>query len=185
MNDEFSYTLRIPKDRVGVLIGKSGKVKRDIEHATGTRMGIDSKEGEVAIVADDGLRLYEAREVIRAIGRGFNPEIALQLLKTDAALEIIDVTAVTGKSKNALQRLKGRVIGAEGKAKREIERLTGCSISVYGKTIALIGEVTDVTAARLAVENLLQGATHATVYRLLEKRRRERKFERMLGKNDA
>jgi ribosomal RNA assembly protein len=181
MNEEFSYTLRIPRDRIGVLIGKEGDIKKDIALATKTAISVDSSEGEVVITAKDGLRLYEAREVIRAISRGFNPETALLLLKTDYALDIISMVDYAGKSKNNMLRIKGRVIGSEGKAKREVERLTNCSISVYGKTVAIIGEVADVASARRAVENLLEGATHATVYRFLEKKRRARRTAKLIG----
>ena len=34
MEDDFSQLLRIPKDRVGVLVGKNGEVKRLIEKET-------------------------------------------------------------------------------------------------------------------------------------------------------
>ena len=113
MTEEFSYTLKIPKDRVGVLIGKSGDIKKQVERATKTIIAVDSKEGEVVITSNDGLNLYEAREVIRAIGRGFNPEMALLLLKTDHALEVVKITDYTGKNKSMFERLKGRVIGTE------------------------------------------------------------------------
>ena len=179
--EEFSYTLKIPLDRVGVLIGPSGNIKKEIEHSTQTKISIDSKEGEVIITSTDGLHLYEAREVIRAIGRGFNPDIAMHLLKSDYGLEVIDVDDFVGKNKKAHLRLKGRVIGSEGKAKREIEHLTQSSISVYGKTVAIIGHISDVINARRAIESLLEGATHASVYRFLEKKRREQKMGDMMG----
>ena len=38
MTEEFSYTLKIPKDRVGVLIGKSGDIKKNIESVTKTKI---------------------------------------------------------------------------------------------------------------------------------------------------
>jgi ribosomal RNA assembly protein len=181
-SQEFSYTLKIPHDRIGVLIGTSGDIKKNIESATSTTITVDSKEGEVVITATNGVHLYDAREIIRAIARGFNPDIALQLLKTDSALEVINVTDFAGKNKNSFKRLKGRVIGSEGKAKRELERLTNCRISVYGKTIALVGQIEDVINMRRAVESLLEGATHAHVYRFLEKKRRQQRIDHMIGK---
>ena len=177
MAELFSYNLKIPLDRVGVLIGPSGAVKKQIEQATHTQLAIDSEEGDVEIRSDSGVHIYETREIIRAIGRGFNPNIAMQLLKQDYSLEIVQVTDFAGKNKNAFKRLKGRVIGSEGKAKRELENLTNCVISVYGKTVALIGPVEDVINARRAIEELLAGSTHARVYRFLEKKRREKRME--------
>ena len=35
---EYSYELKIPKDRVAVLIGKKGKIKKDIGEATNSKI---------------------------------------------------------------------------------------------------------------------------------------------------
>ena len=172
---EYSYELKVPKNRIAVIIGKEGKIKKEIEESTKTKLDIDSKEGDVFISGEDALGLYTAREIIRAIGRGFNPEIAKLLLKPDYIFEVIDVSEYVGKSKDAMLRLKGRVIGKEGKSRRIIEELTECSISIFGKTISIIGLPESAADARQAVEFLLRGSTHANVYKWLEKRRRELK----------
>jgi len=119
--EEFSYELKIPEERVAVLIGTEGKTKKEIEENSECKLEI-SKEGDVQITSDDGLKLYTAKEIVRAVGRGFNPKTALQLLKPDYALEIMDLSEMAGKNKNILQRLKGRVIGTGGKSREEIER---------------------------------------------------------------
>jgi len=178
---EFGYELRIPKDRIAVLIGKKGETKKRIEEETKTEIKIDSKEGDVFVAGEDALGLFTAREVIQAIGRGFNPDIALLLLKSDYALEIIDIKDFTGKSKTTTIRLKGRVIGEGGKSRKTIEDLTECYISVYGKTIAIIGEPDNVAAARKAAEDLLKGSPHGNVYKYLEKRRRLMKRKKLIG----
>lgn len=177
---EFSYELKIPKERIAVLIGTKGEVKKEIEERTKTKIMIDSKEGDITINGEEALGLYDAREVIKAIGRGFNPDIAMLLLKSDYIFEVLSVSEFAGKSKNAALRLKGRVIGKEGKSRKCIEDLTETYISVYGKTIAIIGEATDVLNAKKAVETLLKGGTHASVYKWLEKKRREQKKARFL-----
>ena len=172
---EYSYELRVPKNRVAVIIGKEGTVKKEIEAATKTKLTIDSKEGDVFVSGDDALGLYTAREIIKAIGRGFNPEIARLLLKPDYIFEVVDLREYVGKSKDAMLRLKGRVIGKEGKSRRLIEELAECNISVFGKTISIIGEPESAASARHAVESLLSGSTHANVYKWLERRRRDMK----------
>ena len=182
--DEYQYELRIPHDRIAVLIGKDGETKLELEKETNTKLVIDSKEGDVFIQGEDALGLFVCREVVRAISRGFNPDIAKLLLKQDYAFEIVSLAIAAGKSKNALLRLKGRVIGSEGKARTTIEELTECHISVYGKTIGVIGEVTKVPLARMAIEMLVKGATHASVFRILEKKRRDLKRMEFLGPED-
>jgi ribosomal RNA assembly protein len=173
MTSEYSYELKIPKERLAVLIGKEGKVKKSLEEATKCTISIDSKEGDIIIKGKDSLGLFTAREVIKAIARGFNPEIATLLLKPDYLFEMLHLHDYAGKSTGKMIRLKGRVIGQEGKSRKIIEELTETYISVYGKTISIIGQAENVSVARRAIESLLAGSTHATVYRWLEKKRRE------------
>ena len=173
--EEFTYELKIPQERVAVLVGTKGETKQEIENVTSSKLDI-LPEGDVTITGSDGVLLYTTKEIIKAIARGFNPKIALLLLKQDYALEMIDMKDVAGKSKNTMQRLKGRVIGKGGKSREEIERLTNCHISVYGKTIGIIGETMEVALARQAVVMLLRGSMHKTVYSFLEKKKKEALF---------
>lgn len=173
-NDEYSYELRIPKERIAVLIGIKGEVKKQLELVTKTKIEVDSDEGEVTISGTDALYLYTAKEIIRAIGRGFNPEIAQLLLKQDYSLEIIDISTYA-KNKDDMIRLRGRVIGECGKSRRIIEDLTQTHISIFGKSVAIIGSFEGIGMARRAVETLLEGAPHSNVYKWLEKRAKELK----------
>lgn len=181
---EFSYELRVPKERVAVLIGKGGDVKKRIEEETNSKIFIDSKEGEVRISGEDSLGLFSAREIIKAIGRGFSPETAMSILKSDCAFELLTISDYVGRSEKTATRLKARVIGTEGKTRKQIEEATETNISVYGKTIGIIGEVEHVMLARRAVESLLAGATHSSVYKWLEKKKKELERNRILGAGD-
>ena len=176
---EYSYELKIPKDRVAVLIGMKGNVKKAIEEETKSKIKVDSKEGDIFVSGEDALGLYTAREVIKAIGRGFNPDVARLLLRQDYIFEVVSLSDYS-KNKESMTRLKGRVIGQDGKARRLIEQLTECYVCVYGKTISIIGEPESTSAAKQAVENLLSGSTHANVYKWLEKKRRELKRKNIL-----
>ena len=178
---EYSYELKIPKDRVAILIGKKGEVKRMIEKETAAKIFIDSKEGDVRLTGKDSLDLFSAREIIHAIGRGFSPEIALLILKSDYAFELLTISDYVGKSKKSATRLKGRVIGTEGKTRKHIEDVTETHLSIYGKTIGIIGEAEHVMLARRAVESILAGATHSSVYKWLEKKKKELERNRILG----
>lgn len=168
----YSYTLKLPRERIAVLIGAKGEVKRELEDATHAKLSIDSTEGDVTLSGSDTLGLFIAREVVRAIGRGFNPEIAKLLLKADYVFELMNLTDYSGKSKNYLERVKGRIIGSAGKSRRVIEELTETYVTVYGKTVGIIGLAANVGIARRAIESLIAGSMHATVYRWLEKQRR-------------
>jgi ribosomal RNA assembly protein len=172
----YEYELRVPKDRIAVLIGVNGEMKNDVEQATSTKISIDSEEGDVKVSGDDAITLYSAREIITAIGRGFNPEKAMLLLKQDYALQVINIKDYA-KTKNDMIRLKGRIIGSEGKSRHLIEELTETDICVYGKTVSIIGEVECVSTAIRAVESLLKGSPHGNVYKWLEKQKKLRKTE--------
>ena len=174
-DEVYAYQLKIPLERVAILIGKEGKVKKLIEKETNAILDI-SKEGDVNVQGDDGLSLFSCKEIVRAIGRGFNPSVALELIKTDYVLEIINLRDIVGKSHKSMERLKGRIIGEKGKSRRVIEEMTGCYISVYGKTIGIIGEVNNAYLAHQAVNMLLQGSMHKTVYKFLERKQQEAQF---------
>lgn len=168
--------IKIPKERVGILIGPDGKVKDMIEKETKTRLDIDSEEGSVLILPteeiDDPLAVWKARDIVRAIGRGFSPSRAFRLLGEDELLEIVDLALFTGKSKNALGRVKGRIIGAGGKTRRIIEEVSGATLSIYGHTVAIIGDVDQGRIAKEAIIMLIEGAPHSTVYSILQKKKR-------------
>ncbi len=167
----FNQEIKITKERIAVLIGRKGEMKRRLEDAAKCKLMIDSREGDVVIEGGDPLMLYTVREIIKAVARGFNPDVAFLLLRLDYGFEIVEMKDFA-KSKNDEVRLKGRVIGAAGKSRRVIEQLTDCTICVYGKTVGIIGPVTNIPYARHAIELLLSGSTHATVYHYLEKHRR-------------
>jgi ribosomal RNA assembly protein len=171
---------RIPEDRVGVLIGPGGRTRTDIARRTGAAVTVDGAEGEVRLESGDTepLAALKARDIVLAIGRGFSPERALRLLKENTFLGILDIKFTTGHhEKAALRRIRARVIGTRGRARSRIEELSGCSMSVYGSTVALIGEEDQLDRATRAVELLLKGSEHSTVFHLLARLRRNAAVE--------
>lgn len=178
-SENFSHELKIPRDRIAVLIGADGEIKDRLEMETATKIEIDSKEGDVVVTGEDAIKLMACRDIVKAIARGFNPEIAMQLLKQDFCMDIININDY-GDTPNDLARLKGRVIGAGGKSRRVIEDLTDTRISVYGKTVGIIGEIDTVPIARRAVDMLLSGSPHRNVYKWLEKSKKNRRMETTL-----
>lgn len=173
---------RIPIERIGVLIGHDGKVKETVEKRCGTRILVDSKTGEVAIdetVAKEPVYALKARDFVKAVGRGFSEERAMRLMDDDCYLEVIDIRDFTGKSKNRMQQVRGRLIGQKGKTRRIIEELTGSDLSIYGSTVSIIGDTLQLEIAKRAVMMVLGGSEHSTVYRFLERKRAELKIAEM------
>jgi len=176
----FKQELKVPKERVAIIIGKLGQDKRNLEKRTSTKIEI-TKDGEVTITSNDSIHAWDAKQIIKAIGRGFSPDVALLLTDEDYTFEIIEIKDWAGKNENALKRLKGRVIGERGRSKMAIEDITESYISVYGKTVSIIGDVTKIEIAKRAIEMLLDGARHATVYKLLEHERAKMRRAKLLG----
>ncbi|MFW5746300.1 MAG: KH domain-containing protein [Nanoarchaeota archaeon] len=176
----FRYELRIPKDRIAVLIGKGGQIKDKLEDETGATIQVDSKEGDVFIEGHDVLSLYQLRDMVKAVGRGFNPETAFLLLRQDYTFELIQLKDYS-PHQNHQQRIKGRVIGRAGKTRHLIEQLTDVFVTIYGKTIGIIGPIENVTVAGRAIDMLLSGSPHANVYKWLEQKRKTLKRIEMVG----
>ena len=175
------FYVRIPTERVGVLIGPGGETKARIREQTGVILQIDSETGEVTIDeshANDPSEALKVRDLVTAIGRGFSEERAFRLLKEDVYFEVFDIKDYA-HSRNRLAQIKARVIGTRGKTRRIVEELTSVDMSVYGHTVALIGEAFHLAIARDAVEMLLRGSEHNTVYRFLERKREQIKVYEM------
>ncbi len=167
---------RIPEDRVAVVIGPGGRTKKAIASATSTELEIDAAEGEVCVSGPetDPMGVLKARDIVLAIGRGFSPERAMRLLKENTFLGVLDIKLATGhREKAALRRIRSRVIGTRGRARERIEELSGCWMSVYGSTVALIGEEGQLDRATRAVELLVKGSEHSTVFHLLARLKRD------------
>lgn len=177
--EEFEQHLHVPKQRVAVVIGTKGETKRMLSQRTKTKIEITS-EGEITVKANDSFDAWLARNVLKAIGRGFSPEHALLLLQDEYGFELIELKD-WANSEKAMIRLKGRVIGEGGKSREVIEELTGSYISVFGKTIGIIAKHLRMPVVKSAIEALLSGARHATVYSMLEKERVQWRREELIG----
>ncbi len=164
--------LKIPSERLKVLLADKRTIA-EIESATHTKIEIDKETEQIEIYekrdTPDPLGTWRARDVIKAIGRGFVKETAFRLLEEGAVLIIIDLNEYSHKKKNALERIRGRVIGTEGKAKQRIAEMTDTDIVVYGKTVSIIGELENAELAARAITMLCEGAMHNTVFRMLER----------------
>ena len=177
----YEKLIRIPTDRIGALIGKSGNTKKLIEKKCSVSLDIDSEGGEVMITTKkltEDIEPFKAVEIVSAIGRGFSPENAMRLLSGENSLHIIDLREFAGKSPDQIERVKGRIIGEGGTARLNIENLTNTLITVYGRTVAIIGEPNQLRLAVDAISSLSSGSMHGPVYSKLESARRREKAEK-------
>jgi ribosomal RNA assembly protein len=172
--------VRIPQDRLGVLIGEGGETMREIERQAEVRLDIDSETGSVGVESvGDPVTALKGPDVVRAIGRGFPPDAALELLDDDMMmLDTIDIDAATRNEKD-LRRKKGRLIGENGRTRELMEELSGASVVIYGSTLGAIGQPPEIEAVRGAAEMLLDGAPHGAAYSFLERKHNEMKQQGM------
>ena len=178
----FEKLIRIPNDRIAVLIGKSGNVKSKIESMCHVYLEIDGNTGEIFIKSQgdvEKIQPFKAIEIVTAIGRGFSPEIALTLLDGENTLHVMDLREFAGKSNANVERIKGRIIGEGGRARRNMENLSGTHISVYGRTVSIIGDASKLRLIVDAISSISSGSMHGAVYDKLESANRRTKQEKM------
>lgn len=164
MQDE----IRIPRARVGVVVGREGETKKKLESLFDCKITVSS-DGHVAIEGDDGLNVWKAKKAVLAMSRGFSFEDASCLKSDDCELEVINLKDVLGKSDKRVRQYKARIIGTGGKVKEEIEQRTGAKLAVRGKTVAVLGKHEDISKARQAVDMILRGSEISTVYKHIDR----------------
>ncbi|MFX1380046.1 MAG: RNA-processing protein [Promethearchaeota archaeon] len=175
--------MKIGKNRIAVVIGKDGEIKRDVENKLGVRINLDSKTGFCEILANPEdpnympLNTFTAEKIVNAINRGFNPIKAMKLLEDDVDLEIFNLLQIVGKSDKRIKRVKGRIIGRNGEIRKAIEKYAESFISVYGKTVSIIADYDNLQIARKAVSMLINGMPHHVVLKFLEDKYSEKKKE--------
>jgi ribosomal RNA assembly protein len=172
--------LKIPRERVGVLIGKDGEIRKQIEENGEISLLIDSREGDVRIIQrGDPLKANISAEVVKAIGRGFNPEKAMFLFDENYQLIVMTLREYARKGSRRIGEIKGRIIGREGKTRKVIEDLTGTSVSIYGDTVSVIGDYISIKYSLEAIKMIIEGRKQRTVYNFLEGNVKKMKMEKL------
>jgi ribosomal RNA assembly protein len=151
----------VPEKRIKIV--KDGPVKSMIERKL--NVSLDFKDNLVEIDGE-GVELLQAKNIVKAIARGFSPKRAFRLFDEEEALEIIELE---GFKDNKMKVVKSRLIGTRGKTRIIIEKDSGCFMSVYGKTVSLIGKFEQIEIAKEAVSMILRGSKHSKVYGFLQR----------------
>jgi len=150
---------------------------KDIESKFNVEVRVDKKGGVIEVIPKEGATLdqvLKVREVVRAITYGFKLEDALLLENDDYRLEVIDLKEFFDKESH-LVRVKGRIIGEGGKAKLTLQELTDTRIFVGDRYVAIIGPTENVLMAKEAIQMLIRGRQHGTVYKYLSRWLREKR----------
>lgn len=176
----YEKSIRIPADRIGALVGKAGRTKAMVESACSVRLRVDA-DGEVRIGASgsaDKVQPFKAAEIVTAVGRGFSPEAAMELVRGENTLHVMDLRQFGARTGAQLARIRARLIGRDGKARRNVENLSGTAVCVYGRTVSVIGSTSSLRLAVDAISSLSQGSMHGSVYGRMESARRRKKAGR-------
>jgi len=155
--------IKIPDKMKKVLI-RDKKGRKNIEKLTDTIISI---EDDIKIEGE-GFQVYQTKQVLKAFGRGFIIKDSLCLLDDDYGLEIINLPDLV-KSQNRMTIVKGRLIGTGGKTKKMIEKYTETKLSIQGKTISILGKWDKINVSKEAVMMIIDGSSHVSLYKWLEK----------------
>ena len=145
-----------------------------LEEISNTKIVFNEKTKSISVSPKNN-NAYDAMKVvsvIKAIGLGFEPDDAMKLMSDDYVFEEINLKEVAN-SQDDLKRIKGRIIGEKGKTKKIIQEYTGVKILITDHYVGIIGRMEQVDIAKRAIEMLIKGKEHSTVYRYLDRAERE------------
>lgn len=158
--------VKIPEERVKVLLSRLD----DLEKTGNIKIEATEEEG-IAISSEDPIMEWKAVDVVKAIGRGFEPDTAMRLFSDEYVFRVISLKEIFDTEKQRI-RVKSRVIGTKGKARSTIEEVSGANLKIYGNTISMIGKPEEVEIAERAVKMIINGSSHSSVYLFLQKERK-------------
>lgn len=162
--------VKIPSERVKALLGDAGDVKDYLEQRMKVTLSVDSDGG--VVISGEPIDEFIGKDIVKAIGRGFEPAVALKLLSDDYGFKLVDLRDYAGTDK-ARHRIMGRIIGEKGRTKEIIKEEIGADIVCFGHTVGIISRLETLDYALEGVFKLIEGSNHSSVYAYLEKCRRK------------
>ncbi len=164
MEDEITITNLRAKDLLGQ--------KKFIKTIGELGVTLDVEGNVVKIESDSAMNALLVKNAIQAFNRGFDAKTSLLLLDDDHDLAVINIGDYAGSLKRQIE-LKGRIIGSRGMIKKRLSKATSCYIKIFGKTVSVIGNYQNLDIAVNAIEMLLNGAKHDSVFAMIDRRKLE------------
>ncbi len=149
---------------------KAARALAEALRKRGVEVQVDERELCVRILPkpeQDVAMLLRYRDMARAVALGISPESAVQLENEDYVLIVIDLKDYV--KPNHLRRVKGRIIGRSGTTRRTVEQLAGVTMAIGERHVAIVGKLQNAEVAKTAVEMLIAGSKHNTVYRYIQR----------------
>lgn len=180
MSGNQEFVVKVPRERVAVIIGREGSTKNQVETIGEVKLIIDSDSGEVTVIKrGDPLKATITSSVIQAIGRGFSPVNASLLYEDNHQLIVISLRDFAKPGSHRIDQIRARIIGSGGKTRKLVEELTSTHIAIYGDTVSILGDYVSVDYAKEALNMLINGSKQRTVYTYLEKNAKNLRLKRI------
>lgn len=155
--------LKISEERAKIL-KKDERWKKELKKFLDVEIEINN---EVFLESENVLDLLKLKKIFECFDFGFEFKDCICLLDEDYVFEKIDLKDYA-KSLKRILVLKGRVIGRKGKSKNLIENYSNSKILIKEKEVGILGKWNEVDLAKKAIEMILKGAKHGTVFKFLE-----------------
>ncbi|MEM5827927.1 MAG: hypothetical protein QW197_00240 [Candidatus Aenigmatarchaeota archaeon] len=139
---------------------------------------INVMDENLEIESENGYNLLKAKEVLEAFCFGFDEEECKKIYKKNYKFETIKIKdfLINKDNRDRLRELKGRVIGERGIFKRNLEELTKSKIIISRNVVGFITSEENLSLLRTAIEMILAGKKHSTVYKFIQKELERRKI---------
>lgn len=160
----------VPDQQFNKVKSELNIIKKTIEGKGNCSLELDEKDRRV-ILKCESTGIYEfmrISKVIEAIIIGFSYVSALRLMDESKDLVIINLKDYASNPQHE-RRIKARIIGESGKVKRNIQELTSTEIIIADHVVSIIGKAEDVELAKRAIQMLIEGKEHSTVYKFLNR----------------
>jgi len=146
------------------------KNKKIIEETL--KVKLSSKEN-IVFIKGDAENEYICLQAIEAIDLGFSIKESLLLKDEEIIFKQINIKSIA--KRRDMSQIRARIIGTNGRVIDTLESLTDCFFAVHNNTVGIIGNIENMKTALYALENLIAGSKHASVYAYLEKKLAESK----------